>query len=230
MGFRDFVERLARVQEESYKREVAHEGAINEVDYDQGRASADTKADIPDEPEREKQPQPALGPDPKEEGEAEATPGKAEHPAKQYLGSKGDEFYYFVTDKGDAGQSTDRRILDAEEKSVFSAKEAELSEVDDVEFIKQAVTKLGLDVISVDVLNRYDLMGIKAMDAEKKEDAENKETAAPTDDGPTDAEDKSKKQKAQQDEGPNESRKVREGTMESGIRVKHMGGIGGGPG
>jgi len=112
-------------------------------------------------------PQPTISvPSPKEE-EPKLTP-EIEKPEKQFFGSKGaDIFYYLVRVKSEDGKSIiDLQIVDSNDILKFSAKENNLSIEDELSFVKEAIRQTDMDMISMDIVSAYDLLGVKKSEEE----------------------------------------------------------------
>ena len=121
-------------------------------------------------PEEEEEP----GKPPEEEEEPGKPPEEGEVPpvGKLYLGNKDDTNYYIDVISSEDGVVEDIVIYDQEESQVLSAKEKELDVSDVKSTIINIVKDLELLTISVDVLFKYDLLGLEEEEEPPKEEEE----------------------------------------------------------
>jgi hypothetical protein len=129
--------------------------------------------DFPRRDDEEEMNAPAR-PDRREEEEEHAphADGEEEEDAlgndKEYFGKKEDDFFYLETST-EEGES-DLRVVDAEGKVVYSARENELDSQDVFHFILQAVPEVEPDDISRDIFTRYIKPEIEELEKQREEE------------------------------------------------------------
>lgn len=91
---------------------------------------------------------------------------------KEFFGGKGkDTFFYLVRVPDESGKGiSDLQIVDTEGMVHFSAKGSNIDINDEKTFAKEAINKVELDVIGVEIVNRYDLLGMQAEAGEEEKE------------------------------------------------------------
>ena len=76
---------------------------------------------------------------------------------KEYLGNKGDQYFYFVHSVADNGED-DYVVVDADDKTVFSAREKGILDKEPREIVLAAIKSVDIDNICYELLVRYELL------------------------------------------------------------------------
>lgn len=152
------------------KDEEASEGIIpDDKDSEEEKIKKLTEEETEDEeiPEEEIEDESEEADEEKEIGSEE----KAEvEIKKEYVGKKGDNFYYLTQVAGEGDQIEDLLLSDQEGNEVFSAIKAEIDPVDLTQFVIDACRELEIEDISFDLFSRYILP--KLLDEEEPEEEE----------------------------------------------------------
>ena len=101
---------------------------------------------------------------------AEVT-NEGEQEIKEYLGNKGDQYFYFVHSINDNGEK-DYVVVDADEKVVFSAREQNILDKEPSEIVLAAIKSVDMDNVCYELLMRYELLMAKEPEPEEPEPEE----------------------------------------------------------
>jgi len=101
----------------------------------------------------------------------EGGPGEAALPEQEYLGSKGDTFYYMKRDQNDSGATSDIILVDAEGAEIIRATDKEIDPEDMFEFVKAAIQEVEIEAVSYDIVANYIFPKLEELaNAEEEED------------------------------------------------------------
>lgn len=89
---------------------------------------------------------------------------------KEYIGSKGDDFFYITQATSDTGEPNDLIIQNAVGEEVFSAVKHDLDPTDVPGFILSAIKEVDMDEIATELVDRYIVPSIEKRSEEETEE------------------------------------------------------------